>query len=96
MALQAPTVTIIGVTEPQHKLYRIEFRMVATDDTTGLPGLDIPYIANYKLGNPLEPKVSEVTTFFQHKIDEYKRSVIVYESVELETARDDIESGLVV
>lgn len=96
MALQTPAITVTDVTETQAKLYRISFRMVATDDTSGLPGLDRTYVAAYKHGNDVNAKVAEVIAAFQQMIDRYKNGVVVYESAALGTARAAIESGLVV
>lgn len=96
MALQSAAITITGVTEPQARLYRIIFHMVVDDDTAGLPGLDVTYPINYKHGNDVAGKVTEVVKFFQEKIDRYKNAVVVFESAALTTAVSSIQSGLVV
>ena len=96
MALQTPVVTVTDVTEPQSKLYKISFRMVSTDNTAGLPGLDMPYTINYKHGNDVGDKVALVTKYFQEKIDRYQNAVEIFEAPALTTAISSIQSGLVV
>lgn len=96
MALQTPVVTVLTVTEPQSKLYKITFRMIVADDTIGLGGLDTTYTANYKYGTDVTPKVAEVIKFFQGQIDTYKDAVVVLESAALATALASINAGLVV
>lgn len=96
MALQTPTVSVTGVTEPQEKLYKIAFRMVATDDTAGLTGLDEMYVTNYKKDNNIADKVAEVTKHFQEKIDRYQNAIGIYETPALATAVISIQTGLVV
>ncbi len=96
MALQTPTVTVTNVTEPQSRLYKISFRMVSTDDSPGLPGLDISHTINYKHGNDIDAKVSEVKAYFQKKITAYQNAATVFGSPALATAVSSIQTGLVV
>ena len=96
MALQAPSVSVTNVTEPQAGLYKISFRMLSTDDAPGYPGLDESYTVNYKQGNDVSLKVAEVTKMFQLKIDRYQRAAAVAGSAGLTSAISSIQSGLVV
>jgi hypothetical protein len=94
MALQTPVVTVANVTEPQDKLYRISFRMVANDPAGA--GLDVPHTIDFNQGNDVGEKVAEVIAFFQDKIDRYQREEAVKGTAALTNTLASINSGLAV
>ncbi len=105
MALQTPVISqgaldengnIIHITETQKDLYRIVFRMVCADDTTGYDGLDVTYPVKYRPGDGPGDKVDAAIEFFQGKIDSYEASKAIETHAGMATAIAAIQNGLVI
>lgn len=96
MALQAPVVSLVSVTEEQERLYGISLRLVVDDDEAGWDGIDQTFSSSFPAGGSVANKVLEFTTEMQVAVDRYKNAKAVAKSSAIVTAISAIQSGLVV
>ena len=95
MALLAPVISLIGVTERQKDLYHIVFAMTREDDLLEEPVLERSFTLKYRPGDNPVDAVEEITAYFQKEIDSYKASRIIEGKPALADAIAAIQEGLV-
>jgi hypothetical protein len=91
MALLA-TVTKKSVTTNQDKLYSITFNLLVTDGAAEVINQNVA--CEYRTGENVGSKVTEVKEKMQKLIDNYKAAQAIFNAAALDTAVTNIQGGL--
>lgn len=84
-------VTKKSVASPQSKLYIITFNLKVTDVVVVI---DQDFTCEYRTGENVANKVTEVTVKMQAVIDTYKASQAIFTNAQLDNAVTSIQGGL--
>ena len=90
MALTA-TVTKKSVSLVQEKLYNVTFNLILTD-TTEVFNKD--YSIKYRTGQNISTLTNKFIKLMQDDIDKYKAEQVIFNATQLNTAVNNVNSGL--
>lgn len=87
------TVTKKSVGSIQSNLHIIVFNLIVSDGASNVINQD--FSCEYRTGENVSSKVSEIKEQMQKIIDNYKSSLVIFNSAQLDTAVNNISGGLI-